>query len=355
MTQDSQLRLRLAQEGQERGRRARNASSSKAAARHLTRYLRNTGWKSSKSRATKNQGSWIKRGLSPTLLFKQHSGGRAGDPYAQMKSLFSFSNMLSQTAQLRAEEFDLEVRRHPNSDPKTLFIHCSLSLPNGRKLNRRQWKSVVEGFLEEIGAAGCSFSAHVHSDKNEHVHIIFSRSLPNGRLLSISWSYYAYREAAARVSDQILGGRTTQREVDKEISVNSDLAVNANRRAKRRGTTPNHIDPETVLKAIANVKTIEALRSHLQTEGIELDITRHDDGTARGILFKKSLAEEWLAGSSINRQLSLPNIIKRIEENSKSTEHKNENSMSPGIRKHQSILHQPNRFRSTTNIRQRGI
>lgn len=301
----------------------KSAAEGKRAAGALKAALskaRSRSRSNSAGRASKNAGSW--KGKTPTLLYKKHKGGRAGDKYAHKKADFHFTNMLGQNPNDRRAEFDLDQQRHPRC--KDLFVHCSLSLVAGKKLTDEDWRRVAEKFLIKIDAPGCAYSAAVHRDSNnEHLHIIFSRGRPDGRIVNLGWDYFRFREAAHQVSDEMLGGRVTMRETNTPQPESpppaSDRHENALRRARRRQTTPNHVDPQRVRKALSKSRTgtVAEFAAHLAAEGYELDVSKSEDGKARGILFRQKGAEEWLAGTSIDRNLSLGKVLKSIQEQSK--------------------------------------
>lgn len=302
--------------------RRQNAAGGRRAAAEAKRAAGRLG---GSRRATKNAGSWRARGQSPATILKVHRGGRAGDRYAEESfgAQTLTSNMLSRNAKERAAEWDLDQARHPRV--KNLFQHISISRPEGHELTMTQWRALLGDFLFEIGAEGANYTSVVHNNtKNQHIHIIFSRSLPTGKLLSDSQNYYRWR-AALRLAEKKNGLETIS--LDREALLTStrtlsDSQVNASRRAGRLGTSPTFIDPNQIERAIRVSKDIESFVSELAKEKIETEISRNKDGTARGILFRQKGVSDYLAGTSISREFSLGKILNRIEENYKANEHK---------------------------------
>lgn len=267
-------------------------------------------------RVSKNAGLWISQGKSPPSILKIHKGGRAGDDYAQKAkgSEFLDSNMLGRNSKERELEWDLDQARHPNI--KNLFCHASISLAGGKKLNRDEWTKFIKNWLKEIDAEGVNYVAirHTNSD-HDHTHIIFSRALPNGKLLSTAHNFYKWREAL-RHAEETNGLKPIEIEQPKEkMTSQSDTQVNAARRAARRGTTPNFINPDVVNSCLLKSVDMDSFTAELKRSGIELKVSRRDNGEARGILFRKANSEEFLAGSSINRELTLPKIHAALKAN----------------------------------------
>lgn len=267
-------------------------------------------------RASKNAGSWKSQGKSPASIVKIHKGGRAGDKYAQSAKGAEFleSNMLGRNHKERAAEWDIDQARHPNV--KNLFCHVSISLAGDKKLNRNEWTKFVKDWLKEIGAEDVNYVAirHTNSD-HDHAHIVFSRALPNGKLLSTAHNFYKWREALRR-AEETNGLKTIEIAQSKEkMTSQSDSQVNAMRRAARRATTPNYIAPEIVNQCLSRSIDMDGFAAELKKSGIELRVSKRENGAERGILFKRIDAEELLAASSIDRQLTLPKVKAALQAN----------------------------------------
>lgn len=301
-------------------------------------------------RASRSQCSFIKRGVVQTLNYKKFSGSLVGDKYAEKKAIASFSNMLGQNSKERIEEFDLDIKRHSGVLPKNLIVHIALSLPSGQKRSAIEWRQAVQLFMKKIDAQGCNYTAHIHDDSdNQHVHIIYSRARPDGKLVDQSWNYIRHREAAAQVADELFGGRETPRPSNTPPAPPSDRAEAARRRAKRRGTVPAHIYPAIVRAAISSASTPGELAQALQARQVEICVSTHADGTARGLLLRRQGAQEWLAASSISREFSLPRVQARLAENAASA--------SAAAQRHQARAYQARSEalrQSPTYSRQRG-
>lgn len=297
--------------------RKKNAAGSKKTLGDLARANRTARASGrSQGRVSRNAGSWKVKGKSPATLLKVHKGGRAGDNYAQKAkgSEFLDSNMLGRSSRGRGLEWDLDQARHPNV--KNLFCHASISLAGGKKLNRDEWTKFIKDWLKEIGAEGVNYVAirHTNSD-HDHAHIIFSRALPSGRLLSTAHNFYKWREAL-RHAEEMNGLKPIKIEQPTEkMASQSDTQVNAARRAARLATTPNFISPDVVNSCLIKSIDMDSFAAELKKSGIELKVSRRDNGEARGILFRKTDSEEFLAGSSISRELALPKIQAALKAN----------------------------------------
>lgn len=268
--------------------------------------------KSRAGRASRGQGSWTAAGKTPALLVQIHGGGEAGDGYAERQKGAQFidSNMFGRDAWERRAEFRLDTARHPRVDPKNLFVHVSISRPPGEDLTPGQWKKVAKRFLRKIDADGCQFVCIKHSEtKNPHLHLVFSRSRPDGTLVPMSNNRWTWR-AAIREVEHELGITVAQRPADaiRQVAATSDAQVNAARRAQRRGTPSSHIDPSIISGVLDWASTPAQFAAGLKAAGIDVKAATAKNGKVQGILFQRNGAAEWLSGSSINREFTLPKI-----------------------------------------------
>ena len=263
------------------------------------------------SRATRGQGSWQKSGRQVGLLIKIHAGGAAGDAYAEKSEQAQFieSNMFGRTAQDRAKEWSLDAARHPRVNQKNLIVHVSFSRPSNAQLTPAQWAKACQIFLLKIGAADVNYIATRHQNtSNDHVHLIFSRSLPDGNLVSMSNNRWAWRQACREVERE-LGIQVPDRPAERQTAPTpgSDVMVSAQRRAARMGASDPFINPNLIAEALSKSASYEQFSAALKSGQIEVK-EAEKNGKVTGILLRKSGSEEWLAGSSISREFSLPRI-----------------------------------------------
>ena len=270
--------------------------------------------------ATKGQGTWKAIGKTPPFILKIHgTAGVVADSYSERQdgSEFLDSNMLGLTAEERSEEFALDAARFPTSDPKNLFIHFSLSRPQGENLSPEIWQKVVRQFFQRIGAHGCNFVAIRHTKtENDHVHVVVSRVLPIARkLLSKGNNYWTWR-AALRSVESDLGITAADRPThgEKPLTPSSDRMVNAQRRSARLNHKSPFFDPDVIDLALSTATSFDQFSADLKDLGIKVSVAEKN-GKVCGILFQKSGCEQSLAGSSIDRKFSLPCIQEKIEFN----------------------------------------
>lgn len=221
--------------------------------------------------------------------------------------------MLGQTAFERLSEFHLDTLKHPLVDPKNLFQHLSLSRPAGQALSKKQWEKVARLFLKQIGAEGVHYVVTRHSNTdNDHIHIVFSRSLVNGKLLSLSNQRWKWRAALRQVEEELdISVAEWPRLVD---TPTSDSMVNAQKRAARLRASDPHISRAAVFRALAQSVSHDQFTRHLKAAGIEVRYAEKN-GKTTGLIFRKAGANEFLAGSSVDRSFSLKNVQVQIELN----------------------------------------
>lgn len=302
-----------------------SADQAQLAYERTARKLRNKNAADSKRQAAslKRATSKIKKAQRPSrgagrsnkvwsLLSKAHRGGELADAYAAKKGEIVCTSMLSSNPKDRVAEWDLECKKHPRVRRDRVVMHLTLSRPTTSDLSKKQWGLVIPRFLSEAGLEGAAHVTYLHTDtKNQHCHIIVSRSLPSGKLWSDSQNFYKFRDAAERTT------RALCIEVEGTPSTSqapTDAAVSAQRRAQRRGTPNAWVQPEVVQHAVSQARTLAELPALLQAHGIEFKLSTSGQVTT-GVAMRAKGSQEWLAGSSISRQLSLPAIQRQIELN----------------------------------------
>jgi hypothetical protein len=287
----------------------KTAAASKAARRVCARA----------GRATRGGGTWMTTGRQVGLLMKVHKGGRAGDGYAarQEGASMLLTNMLSHLPgpRGRGDEFLLDESRHPGVAHQNMAVHLSLSRPEGYCLTADQWREVGLRFLKKIDAEGNNFVLFEHtSTPNNHIHLIYSRAKPNGKLTSTSQSFYQWR-AAVREVEKELGLEVPDQVIERLTPTPaSDLVVSAQRRAIRLGGQDPFINPCVISEALSCSTTPDQFSAELGRRGIEIRLAAKN-GRVTGVLFRRQGAAEFLAGSSIKREFSLPKIQERIDLN----------------------------------------
>jgi len=295
-------------EAQARRLRSRAAADGKRASRVAARAARASG------RATRGQGSWTAGEKTPALIIKIHRGGINGLKYSMRKGAILNSNQFSDSAADRLEEFLLDARRHPRVARENLFVHFSISAAHSLEIDSEKWKSIISRQLELMGFGGCQHVSVLHDDtENRHAHVIASRSRPDGKLVSMSHNFYKWRAHLRQVETEN-GFSAMPADYQRPVPT-SDIAVNAQRRAARRGTPATWIDPTAVRRALAHATSPADFAHALAREGIELQVSKAADGTPRGLLLRRRGAEEYLAGSSIHRDFSLARVQSQIESN----------------------------------------
>lgn len=291
------------------GKRA--ASRVASLLRHTSRLVRRSG-----AKVSRGAGSWSKAGRTVNLLVRKHKGAALGDKYAESKGVLISTSMLSLDSKQREKEWDLELRKHPAVKPERLIVHVSLSRPKGAELDSKQWAEVVRTFLFEAGAEGVAHVAYRHSDTPfDHTHLIYSRSLPTGRLLADSNDFYTMRDAAQRTAQrlgiEVEGSPTT-------TQAPTDAAVRALRRAQRRNTQQDvWVRPELVQDALRLARNTEEFAAVLQSKGIDFKLSQSTTNKTTGALYRVHGSESWVAGSSLNRELTLPKLQAQFELNAR--------------------------------------
>lgn len=254
------------------------------------------------------------KATSPGVVLRVLKGALAGLQYSRQRGELVATNMLSRDINGQLKEFLIDAQTRPDLDPKNLFKHVSLSLPEGVKRSAEEWRLLCAAWLSAIGADGCLYTVQRHDDtKNQHVHIIFSRLKKDGTLVSDSFSHLKWGSALQRVRTR-LGIKDVPKAPSETPRAASDRAVNAERRARRLGQDARPLDAELILKIVGQSTNFQELQTSLARAQIQVT-QAEKNGRVTGLLFKRIGTSTQLAGSSVDRQLSLAAVQKQLQEN----------------------------------------
>ncbi len=220
------------------------------------------------------------------------------------------SNLFSRTVSGLLSEFLIDARRRPGL--KESVVHEILSWHPGRKPTKRELEKVAMMHLEKNGFKNCSFIVIQHNDtEHPHLHIFVSRVRPDGSVVSLSQNWKKWTANLRQIEIELCLPEPPV----SAVPAAGDKAVNAQRRAERRETASPIVDPAKVRAALSRSSSPEQLKNELEAAGIEITTSTSDNGRVRGVLLRSAGAKEWLAGSSISRDLSLSKIEKTLAEN----------------------------------------
>src|SRR5262249_45478598 len=141
-------------------------------------------------RTSRGVGKLRAQGRTKAVIGQVHKGGVNADAYAarQQGAELLATSMVCQTPEGRRAEWALEAARHPRA--QRMNVHVSFSRPAGHALTDVLWRDFVRGWMREVGADGCSYVLwRHHNTDHDHVHLIFGRSRPDGKLVDLKHNY----------------------------------------------------------------------------------------------------------------------------------------------------------------------
>lgn len=276
-----------------------------------------------RARASVNQGGWSRAGKLQACTYKGLKGGRAGVKYAARAAdaRFCCSSMIARDPAGWLRELDAIAARRPGlKDPNFHFVLAFNPLSS--KKSPEFLEAFVRSMLRKMGfVEGCEFVAIEHAKGTQHLHVITSRVhvRPDGgteSVVSLSHGHRRFRQCL-RDTEREFGLRTIDITPTDRLAQN-DIQIRVQKRAQRLGQTPNFLDAHVILQCLAESPSFQIFSDKLSEKGIRVKpAERRTDGASvsAGILFQRAGAQDWLAGSSISRECSLPNIRRQIELN----------------------------------------
>jgi hypothetical protein len=218
-------------------------------------------------------------------------------------------NMGSLAAKDLAEEFSLARSQRP--DIERPVWHCSLSLPEGERLETDRWGEVAEDFMKSMGfSERHQYTAVRHSDTAyDHVHIIASRVGIDGKIWLGRWE----AREAIRVSRELeekhnlIQGKGYEGKAERKALTRGEI-----NQAKRTLALPPRRRLQDMLDeflADAVKPTLVELARALEAKGVDVRIKTFLDGSINGISF--GLDGINFRGSSLGKAYSWGGLQKR--------------------------------------------
>ena len=247
----------------------------------------------------------------PALIAKRSAGGtswRGADAYDTEKDGAELLQSTFEGASPRERAREV-ARLLAGARLKRVCDHWSISLDSRLgKLSGDQWRLAAEVFLKRMGYNGCAHILTRHTDtKVDHVHLLVHRRRGDGSTVSDSNDFKRGHAAAIAAAEALGLKPLPPRQEAVWAPAPTDAQVDANERAKRRGTkVQNHPALARIFDHIVSKSVgLADLESNLREVDVELQIVRKSSGVVQGLNVREAGAVEWLKASGLKRDKSL--------------------------------------------------
>lgn len=205
------------------------------------------------------------------------------------------------SAQHMTEDFN-QVRKI-NPDLGKAVWHASVSFPEADrgKITDELMKNIAQDYANKFGLE--QYAVIKHGDtKHEHFHIIGNRVKYDGK--TVSDQFCASR--GVELSKLLEQKYELSQAKEKNLNLTNKQALHGHSKAK-------YEIYEAVQKHLPSCKSLEELKTKLQANGIDMDIKTQSTGRVYGVSFENG--KECFKGSEIDKNLSVGNLTKAIENN----------------------------------------
>ena len=229
----------------------------------------------------------------------------------------TFSNFAGTTPRQIAAEFAALRLLKPNLSRAAGHLILSPD-PADRALTKVEWQHALQLALQGHGAIGAPYAAYLHSDTElQHLHVFFSRILPNGQVISDSQSYQKNRTAARKIEKE-LQMETLNSTPAPDAPGDRQAAASASKRDERLGLKA--LDQAEIRTALAESKDLAEIELKLQRLGIEVEFSRRGvKQEVFGWKLRRAGNSNWSKASTLAKDLSWPSIKHRFENTPAST------------------------------------
>lgn len=217
------------------------------------------------------------------------------------------------------DEFEAVASFHCGKGEK-LFGHYIVSLAPGESLTNDQWSEVLQEYMAALGYNdSCKFCGFIHSDNNQHMHILTCRvKMETGGPLVDDSNDYAKGMECMRKLEKKLGLQVVANP-DETWGVDIGKSEfkhygNSRENAQLNGSKKDWavVIRARVSKAWSQGKPSDMgeLVQCLKAVGVEVKVRTDKAGEPQGISYKASGSDVWIAGSKVKAaRLTWKNLL----------------------------------------------
>lgn len=188
--------------------------------------------------------------------------------------------------------------------------------PTDRLLSKAEWQKALNIALDAHGAADAPHAAYPHYDTDDpHMHVFFSRILPDGRVISDSQNYQKNRNAARQI-EQELNMEKFNSTPKLDAPGDRQAAYNAAKRDERLGLKAlKALDQGEIRAALKEARDLAEFEAKLKELGIEAEFARRGQTQeVFGWKLRRAGDPYWSKASTLAKDLSWPSIKHRFAE-----------------------------------------
>lgn len=202
---------------------------------------------------------------------------------------------------LMAHDFEMNRQQLPNR--RVAVFHGILSFHPSESLTDEKMTSIAQEYLQNMGIVNTQYAITKHTDKaHPHLHIIANLVNNDGKVISDSWIGLNGKKVAQALTEkhQLVPARK------KELTL-------ANLEALNEEQATRYEIYQAIQTALPNCNSLNELQAFLLRQCIDTQYKyKGDTQEIQGISFKKGLY--CFKGSSIDRQYSVANLQKAIQQ-----------------------------------------
>lgn len=234
--------------------------------------------------------------------------------------ILGYGNTFSQNISPKFFEDVLYFQGQRNAT-KNRYVHITLNLPQGEKINDKTFLEISKEYMENMGYAAQPFIVVRHNDtEHEHVHIVTTNVKDDGKVLPIFNSHR--RSMATRQHLEKKYGLTpapaTRQKERLPIHRLPELQSGAN---AEKGTRYYVQDVLNGINQKYKVRSFQELARLVKPYHIEVKKTKNESGrigVKYGLDNQKGYRTSFINGSAVHRGLSGPKLQKVFDVHSKS-------------------------------------
>lgn len=205
---------------------------------------------------------------------------------------------------LMATDFEMQQALRPSL--KKAVFHGILSFYPGEKIDDEKMVLIAKEYLENMGIKNTQYAITKHTDRDHpHLHVIANLVNNDGRTIKDNWIGLRGKKIAQELTLKY----------DLKQALSKDMSLTHLERLNEKEAN-RYIIYQAITEIVGRCKSVDQLNTSLSRKGIET-LYKYRSGTQelQGISFKIGVYK--YKGSDIDRNFSLKNLERTIEQNNK--------------------------------------
>jgi hypothetical protein len=201
-----------------------------------------------------------------------------------------------------------------NNKIKKPVFHAFLSFHknDAEQLDKDLLVNIVLDYVKEMGLSQTQFAAFLHTDtEHPHIHLVANRIMNNGQRYKDSMEGFRGKQICQKITNKYRLTPADHLKQGENHAIISGIKYDLNPKENFK----KRLKP-IIQSLVKEVESLEDFKDRIEDLGIKVKIKQDSDGKNVGISFgevHENGSSMWVKGSEVDRQFSVKNLTRAIE------------------------------------------